>query len=58
MTLQNRTAFIQQSQKKHPQKNAAPKNNRFINFQQRDNDYEELQKQLLQKSLLNKKSQS
>ena len=51
-------SIYQQSQKKHPQKNAAPKNNRFINFQQRDNDYEELQKQLLQKSLLNKKSQS
>lgn len=51
-------SIYQQSQKKHPQKNTAPKNNRFINFQQRDNDYEELQKQLLQKSLLNKKSQS
>ena len=50
--------IYQQSQKNNPQKSAAPNNNRFINFQQRDNNYEELQKQLLQKSLLNKKSQS
>ncbi len=51
-------SLYQQSQKNHPQKTAAPNNNRFINFQQRDNDYEDLQKQLLQKSMLNKKSQS
>ncbi|MEI3280182.1 MAG: hypothetical protein V8R46_05255 [Eubacterium ramulus] len=58
MTLQNRTAFISSHRKANPQKSAAPNNNRFINFQQRDNDYEALQKQLLQKSLLNKKTQS
>ena len=51
-------SIYQQSQKSNPQKSAAPNNNRFINFQQRDNDYEALQKQLLQKSLLNKKTQS
>ena len=49
-------SIYQQSQKSNPQKSAAPNNNRFINFQQRDNDYEALQKQLLQKSLLNKKN--
>lgn len=51
-------SIYQQSQKSNPQKSAVPNNNRFINFQQRDNDYEALQKQLLQKSLLNKKTQS
>ena len=51
-------SLYQQTQKNYPQKSAAPNNNRFINFQQRDNDYEDLQKQLLQKSMLNKKSQS
>ena len=51
-------SIYKQSQKSNPQKSAAPNNNRFINFQQRDNDYEALQKQLLQKSLLNKKTQS
>lgn len=51
-------SIYQQSQKNNPQKSAASNNNRFINFQQRDNDYEALQKQLLQKSLLNKKTQS
>lgn len=51
-------SLYQQTQKNYPQKSAAPNNNRFINFQQRDNDYEDLQKQLLQKSMLNKKPQS
>ncbi len=51
-------SLYQQTQKNYPQKSAAPNNNRFINFHQRDNDYEDLQKQLLQKSMLNKKPQS
>lgn len=51
-------SLYQQTQKNYPQKSAAPNNNRFINFQQRDNDYKDLQKQLLQKSMLNKKPQS
>lgn len=47
-------ALYQQSKKTQPRKEAAPKpvaNNKFINFNQRENDYEELQKQLILKSM-------